>query len=542
MTYDLLEQPWLPVRRVDGTLDHVGLREVLRDAHDIETLVGDIGSQEAALLRLLIAVVLSAYREQLTLDDEDGWAALWHAPTLPEEHLLAYLEEHRERFDLLDARAPFLQTAGLRTAQDSSKGVVVLLPDVRNNERLFSTRAGSGLDTLPTAEAARWLVTCHAFDPSGIKSGAVDDPRVKDGKGYPIGTGWAGQLGLVLVQGRTLRETLLLNLARPAPWREDDLPVWERPPLTGAPQDRSPTGPVDVYTWASRRIRLIGDAEHVTAVLICNGDALSTQDRQDVEPMTSWRNSKNQAKKLGRSRVYMPRSHDPDRAMWRGLGSLLERRNVGEDKETVPPLTLAWLGNLRENGLLPRDLSLVLRTIGMTYGAQSAVEATLVDEALPLPAALLGATGVSAREVALDAVQRADTVGLAVGQLARNLAQAAGGDGEGERTAARAQFFFALETSYSRWLNGLADAGPDDELGDAERAWQVVVDLQVKSQGRLLLESAGPASWTGRDVGPRDRQTHVNAFLADLWFRNAVAKALPALPPAAPSPSHQEQA
>src|SRR5699024_2697574 len=64
---------------------------------------------------------------------------------------------------------------------------------------------------IPPGEAARWLVHCMAFDISGIKSGAVGDPRVKGGKGYPIGIGWSGWLGGLYFEGDTLFQTLMLN-------------------------------------------------------------------------------------------------------------------------------------------------------------------------------------------------------------------------------------------------------------------------------------------------------------------------------------------
>src|SRR5947199_72580 len=113
-----------------------------------------------------------------------------------------------------------------------------LISDVPNGAPMFTTRIGGDL-SVPYAEAARWLVHCQAFDPSGIKAGAVGDDRVKGGKGYPIGVAWSGLLGGVLLEGRTLKETLLLNLIAadfdvcgrdPAV----DLPVWERPPVTAA--------------------------------------------------------------------------------------------------------------------------------------------------------------------------------------------------------------------------------------------------------------------------------------------------------------------
>ncbi|NYN06610.1 type I-E CRISPR-associated protein Cse1/CasA, partial [Salmonella enterica subsp. enterica serovar Typhimurium] len=68
-----------------------------------------------------------------------------------------------------------------------------------------------GRSKLSFAEAARWLVHTQAYDYSGIKPGVEGDPRVKGGKGYPIGTGWSGMTGGTVIRGTTLLETLLLN-------------------------------------------------------------------------------------------------------------------------------------------------------------------------------------------------------------------------------------------------------------------------------------------------------------------------------------------
>ena len=98
-------------------------------------------------------------------------------------------------------------------------------------------------ERLSFAEAARWVVHAHAYDTSGIKTGAVGDPRVKGGKVYPLGVAWAGTLGGVFVEGENLRETLLLNLVafdtdnlRIDP--DEDRPAWRRPPARPQNQTR----------------------------------------------------------------------------------------------------------------------------------------------------------------------------------------------------------------------------------------------------------------------------------------------------------------
>lgn len=176
-----------------------------------------------------------------------------------------------------------MQVAGLHTATGATSGLSKLIAEVPDGAPYFTTRAGDGLSHVGPAEAARWVVHCQAFDPSGIKSGAVGDPRVKGGKGYPIGVGWCGNLGLVIAEGRDLAETLLLNLVLDHPSTAEDVPVWEREePLTAAVDPVLATrgrshGPVELLVWQSRRIRLIprDDGNVVDALVWDVDDALA---------------------------------------------------------------------------------------------------------------------------------------------------------------------------------------------------------------------------------------------------------------------------
>ena len=125
----------------------------------------------------------------------------------------------------------------IHTASGKTSGLKSLIIDVPNGALFFITRIARGLESVTWAEAARWLVHVHAFDPAGIRSGAVGDPLAKQGRSFPIGTGWTGQIGTVTVMGENLERTLLLNTVvcedldglngvDPA----SDLAPWEREP------------------------------------------------------------------------------------------------------------------------------------------------------------------------------------------------------------------------------------------------------------------------------------------------------------------------
>src|SRR5699024_5865445 len=127
----------------------------------------------------------------------------------------------------------------------------------------------------------------HAYDISGIKTGVVGDPRVKGGRGYPIGTGWAGAIGGVMVERDNLWRTLLLNLVPEdhpeiLEHSDRDRPAWEAPPsLPSEAEDVAarPYGPMDLFTWQARRVRLFGDESGVTGVLVANGDKIMPHNR-----------------------------------------------------------------------------------------------------------------------------------------------------------------------------------------------------------------------------------------------------------------------
>jgi CRISPR system Cascade subunit CasA len=538
-SFDLVHEPWLRVRDLRGRPDELGILRTLGLAYKLSGLSGDVPTQTFALTRLLLAVLHGALAGPR---DDDEWAELWAAEKLPVAPVAEYLAARRGRFDLFHPETPFLQVAGLHTASGATTGTPTLIADVPNGRKFFTTRLGVDF-SLTYAEAARWLVHCQAFDISGIKTGAVGDDRVKGGKGYPIGLAWGGLLGGVLLDGATLKETLLLNLmaCNFSEYPRDpqiDRPVWERDPVTAAEEvsgGRPPTGPVDIYTWQSRRIRLIPADGRVGDALICNGERLTPQNMHGVEPHTAWRRSEPQEKKLGRPLVYMPREHDPDRAIWRGLQSLLPgtaSRQKADAADAVSPGILDWLGHLSVEAMISDDHAVRVRAVGMIYGSNNSVTDDIVDDTLSLRAVLARQDAEQLAGVATSCVQAAEKAAWVLGNLAGDLAAAAGGDGRGPHSRARERVYAELDSPFRRWLAALR---ADSDTVAIQTDWHKTVRLLVQAAAEDLLSRVPPACWEGRTVRGRVlTAAHAAArFRRDL--REALRFAYPAHPLAAPA-------
>lgn len=524
--FSLLDEPWIVCLTADGKTAELSLLEVLRRATEIREIVGDLPTQGFAMLRLLLAITSRAVGGP---EDEREWEELWSSGVPRLRAIEAYLEQHRSRFDLFGSR-PFLQTAGLRTASGDVAGLEKLIGDVPSGHPYFTTRIGAGVTSLTPAEAVRWLVHLQAFDVSGIKSGAVGDPRVKKGKGYPIGTGWAGTLGGLYVEGDNLWQTLLLNLV---PIDQPDLcervvedrPTWEaEPPGPGPSSDaeRRPYGPLDLFTWQSRRVLLHGSPDGITGVTVANGDKLTPQNMHRREPMSAWRRSVPQQKKLGLPLVYMPQEHDPTKSVWRGLATILPAvspRGKGDGADHLTAGVVEWAGRALD-GRRP----IVLRAIGASYGTHSSVIDDVFDDRLAIHAALIGSETHVLQYMVVEAVGATERAVLALRNLASNVVKAAGGTdprlADGARDRAAEKVYAALERPFRLWLSALL---PDAEPEAARDRWHRQARSIVRDHGERILAATGPEAWVGREVSGR----RLSSPEADNWFRAAVATALP---------------
>src|SRR5699024_7909856 len=166
-----------------------------------------------------------------------------------------------------------------------------------------------------------------------------------------------------MVERDNLWRTLLLNLVPEdhpeiLEHSDRDRPAWEAPPsLPSEAEDVAarPYGPMDLFTWQARRVRLFGDESGGTGVLVATGDKIMPHNRFWIEQMSMWRLSAAQKRKLKASGpVYMPRQHDPSRALWRGVSQLLpftaSRGKTDDTSEDLTAGVINWAGEALETG------------------------------------------------------------------------------------------------------------------------------------------------------------------------------------------------
>ena len=541
--YNLLDEPWIPVRLVDGTITDVGLLELLRRTTDIADLACELPTQSITIQRLILAI---AYRVATPHDTRD-WVRQWEdgAPT---EQMIEYLERWRDRFYLFGGRFPFMQVADLRTAKDAVSGLEKLIADVPNGEQFFTTRHGRALACIPASEAARWLVHAQAYDPSGIRSGAVGDSQVKGGKGYPIGPAWCGHLGLVWLKGQDLDETLVLNLipASTAALRGVDSSTewgvcsWEASePESSVRGDYSLLDPAGtpkelsiprLLTWHSRRIRLVGDSSGVTGVVLAQGDKLAPQEMRLYEPQSLWRYSTPQSKKF-KTDVYMPRKFEAGRALWRNLpGTLPTVITVqGVDKqpkrEFLPSATLSFHYQL-DNASIQTSYPKVMRiqAVGVTYGPQESTFEDIYSDELTLSVAVMRVEREDLSAEIDRQVRLTEEVARDVGTLAANLARAAGesgdGAGDGARDRAKELFFSAVDNDFRSWLTQVDGHESGRDIG---RRWECTLRQHATDIQTELVRGASSSAIIGRDTG----RGYMNVGIAENYFRSALNKRLP---------------
>jgi CRISPR system Cascade subunit CasA len=428
--FNLIDEPFIPVRGPDGAVAELGIRDTLLRAHQLREVRDGSPLVTASLLRLLLAVL----HRVLGPEDPETWGSLWQAGRWDPAVVAAYLDTWRGRFDLFDERYPFYQVPGFVAKRPSPVSRLAHELSSGHNATLFDHTRGDDFAPCPPARAARLVVAQQAFAVCGGKSDT----------GYTAHAPLLQGL-IVLPQGRTLFETLALNLVQynaeaPFPGK-GDLPAWEadQPAVDGLGR---PRGYLDYLTWQSRQLALhpedCGGQVVVRRVSYAQGRKLDAPGLLD--PMMAYTVDK----KLG----MRPLRLQEDRALWRDSAALFQASGRDTGKR---PGCFDWLQ--RQLGLVGRGRLYDLAVFGLCND-QAKVH-FWSQERMPLPVAYL------------------DDVDL-VGELSRALRETEAADR-------------ALHAGLRR-LAGLALA-PGGQSPDKDRVRTFVVSL-----------GAGPLYWSALDV------------------------------------------
>ncbi len=297
-------------------------------------------------------------------------------------------------------------------------------------------------------------------------------------------------------------------------------------------EERQPTGPVDLFTWQSRRIRLAWDESGMgTGVLIANGDKRTPQNMHPFEPHTGWRRSQAQEKKLRSTvPVYMPLEHNPERAIWRGLQSMLPEAGKPVGAERLTATVLEWIGRLTGSRVLDRGYPLSVHTIGMTYGSQNSTVAEIIDDALNMRAILFAQDAAALVGTAKQAVENSEAGATAIGRLAENLAVASGSrEPTGPRARGTEYAYSTLDPLFRSWLAAL---GPESDPMDCLTEWHRTAADALRALADELMSGASPVAWVGR---PDRRGRLITSTHARKWCDDALRAAFPL----AFQPAHQ---
>lgn len=355
MEFNLLDEPWIIVKTKTNETKTWSILELFEHAHEAQELAGELPTQDIAIMRLLLAIMHSAFvTEKIeTVDDAiDLWTDLWEERKFRFDEIKAYLEPYHDRFWLFHPTQPFYQSAHIKQNMDAYKAakgkkvsseikwktVARLVGDLfqsDNAPRLFPVRTGEAQDCLTYAEAARWLLHLNGFDDDSAKMPT------------PKGVGYLGQLGLIYAKGRNLFETLMLNFILVddrdevfADSEENSKAYWEKPVCETIEREiPQPRAQKDLLTMQSRRIFLHREQGMVTGYLLTMGDYFAKDASLLNEVMTVW--------KRDDTRDFAPRRHQLESQMWRDLSSLLGMKIKNDDKARQPGI-IHWLQILED--------------------------------------------------------------------------------------------------------------------------------------------------------------------------------------------------
>ena len=525
--FDLLTEPWIRVRLKDNAVQEVSLTEALVSAQDYVDLAGEMPTQDAAVLRLLLAVLFTVF-SRVNVEGKPEplekrgqalrrWSELWQLGHFPAEPIRDYLEQWKDRFWLFHPTHPFWQVPTLCNGiAFGGKKLNGERAESGNKTPLFQNVSKTECEVLSYAQAARWLIYQNGYDERGGRPKAGNKPR--------HGVGWLGQIGFVAVKGKNLYETLLRNMAFPTEQdalREEQQPCWEREQVRAEQSVKivMPKNQAELLTLQSRRI-LLKRSETVPGVVgyeVLGGDYWDSENAFG-EQMTLWSRTSKKNEKM----TYKPQQHEAGKQLWREIPSML-------DPEGRKPGVLTWNQQLQNLRILSRKEQIVLNMVGMRYDNQEASVKDVYTDQLAMQLAVLDELSRPWTVRINQEVERCEKAAESIGVLCEELKLAGGLDYSQVKKVkedARAQFYFAVDQPFRQWLQEI-DPEQDDP-DEAVQRWQAQARSIAEELGKQMVREAGNAALKGhRVVVDKNKKTEsstlytspkaYNHFRSKLW-------------------------
>lgn len=365
MEFNLLTEPWIQVRTIQGERKLVSLRACFEQAGTLAKVEYDSPLAVASVYRLLTAILHRSYGK---LNDE-SWSELLEQGNFGET-VNTYLNNVSDCFDLYHKEKPFFQTAGF--SKDEPTNVKKLSPHfaTANNKTLFTHTSDSQTFSLPAEQAAVLLLVCQYFSLGGGVAGTSNLGKHSNFTNSPLIGG-----AFVWTKGQNLFQSLVFNMfdldgvvdtERFEP--EQDKAIWEQETPEKFANVRSVLGIADYLTWSSRHIRFIPNSDgSVSQMYFAQGYANPAEIKR--EPFFAYRFKKDGEK--------APVRLSFGRSLWRDSMSLI---NTTQQDVNVKKLFDLRPCNIRR---VNAELSDIQEVLGDNYTVQCDVIALDNDKANP---------------------------------------------------------------------------------------------------------------------------------------------------------------
>ncbi len=245
-TYNVLDEPWIPVKYLNGKKSILSLIDVLEQADKIEDILPPVFRNDTVyiyyvgMIRLLTTIIEAAYYKKETKYASKNlkYLDVLNEQGLNSEAVKNYLEKYHDRFDVLSETHPFLQNINLKpeleTADHSNNAFLTWNPMApsENNFIFGRTRRQIEGSKNNTSILSQYQIVKEEFVHMLIYLATIGN--------YPAATvSLESSLGkkistFAVIKGRNLKETILANIlpldesSRPLEDNEiPDMPVWE---------------------------------------------------------------------------------------------------------------------------------------------------------------------------------------------------------------------------------------------------------------------------------------------------------------------------
>jgi CRISPR system Cascade subunit CasA len=339
MPFNLIHEPWITVVTLDFQVKDISLVELFKTWESLREIQADNPPTTLAIYRFVLAILHRAYQGPR---NEDHWEEIFEDNG---EKAIAYLQEQRDRFDLLHPKHPFMQDPILPL----EKAVPVYAIHTMSTSQVFSHEHEWSGYSISLPQAARLLVRLQGVDITSLRAFYVGQ---SSGNRSAVNTPTINAAN-VLVRGSSLKQTLLFNLIRydpsasyPSEVTGEDLPTWETS-YAGKPKKTVPQGYISYLTFPWRRLRLFVEGGEVSQIAITMGNSLPDKvSPQQWECGVAYRDDK-------------PVRLSLSKQLWRDADSFL----LSAEKNHRPRI-VDWLAELKSEDLV--DDVVTLQIIGLS--------------------------------------------------------------------------------------------------------------------------------------------------------------------------------